>query len=845
MPPRTSGWRSPSGPPGWRRRPLRRPRPAARPRAGPLPERPVHPRPAPRPPRAGRASSPRRISHPGLRSRSPPRIALTSQIVVTARQSATAVVTSAQLNRGRHAGWPPCPRPGVVPGHLLRERVHRRDGRQHPQRRPASIQHAFDASISGAQWTLDAYTLTLSSFLMLSASTGGPHRAAEGLPDRPGRLHHRLAPVQSRAESGDAHHLPGRPGRRGQHAQPGRHVDHHQHVHRAPGEGQGHRGLGRRGGVSVAAGPLVGGALVEFVGWRSVFWVNIPIGIAAFVIAGLRRAGVERRRSPGSSIPAGQLLVIASVFLLTFGIIEAPNVGWGRRRPCSPGRLGGLSLRPRHRRTASPRAADRRQVLPVTAVLGGHRDRVAHVHRAGRVPDRQHPVSAGHPGLLPAGGGALHPADAPDAGAVRAGLRTGRRPLRAPAVPGDRPLREHLRRVAGRRPGRPSDRSAHVRLLRPHGVRARLDERRDHHDRRLGDAQLAGRGRRQHRVDHAADGGRRSGWPSSEASSPRTSPRWCRVPASPPPTGSAGRSSWSAGCWCSTIGLLTTRPVGAAGGLPEGARASAGEDRGIRRYAHDNVRMARAVPLGPDDPTVVGEYRITGKFDEPGPEDAYLATDPHGISVVIRLLAAVAEPDRVTAAVGPLKGCPRSASAQVPGSGTLGDRPYVVSEHVDGPTLAEAVQENGVLTERRCTRLAVGTIERGGRHPPGRGVLHGDIRPGRWCSGPTAPEWRISGLTRRCAPPRTTVTRHVGKPAYRAPEEFSDAQAGAPRRRLRVGGHDGVRGHGTGPLRRGLGRGDGQPGAARPRRSRRDRRRAAQCAVGLPVQGPWRPAGRQ
>ncbi|WP_062433742.1 protein kinase domain-containing protein [Herbidospora daliensis] len=189
--------------------------------------------------------------------------------------------------------------------------------------------------------------------------------------------------------------------------------------------------------------------------------------------------------------------------------------------------------------------------------------------------------------------------------------------------------------------------------------------------------------------------------------------------------------------------------------------------------------MGRAVPLGPDDPTDVGEYRITGKIDEPGPEDAYLATDPRGTPVVIRLLAPVAEPHRVTAAVDPLRGVPAFCVAQVLGGGTLGDRPYVVSEHVEGPTLAEAVQESGVLTGAALHRLAVGTMSAVvAIHQAG--VLHGDIRPATIVLGPDGPRMADFGLNEALRTSETTVTRHVGKPAYRAPEEFDAAPPGPP-----------------------------------------------------------------
>ncbi len=80
-------------------------------------------------------------------------------------------------------------------------------------------------------------------------------------------------------------------------------------------------------GVSMALGPVVGGLLVSTVGWRSIFWINIPVGLTAAVLA-LRyipesKAAVARRVDI-----LGQVLVIMLLASLTYGIIEAPSRGW-------------------------------------------------------------------------------------------------------------------------------------------------------------------------------------------------------------------------------------------------------------------------------------------------------------------------------------------------------------------------------------------------------------------------------------------------------------------------------------------------------------------------------------
>jgi EmrB/QacA subfamily drug resistance transporter len=80
-------------------------------------------------------------------------------------------------------------------------------------------------------------------------------------------------------------------------------------------------------GISMALGPLVGGSLTQSIGWRSIFWINVPIGAAAIVLA--QRFVPESRAPVARRIdPVGQILVFAALASLTYAVIEGPYHGW-------------------------------------------------------------------------------------------------------------------------------------------------------------------------------------------------------------------------------------------------------------------------------------------------------------------------------------------------------------------------------------------------------------------------------------------------------------------------------------------------------------------------------------
>ena len=80
-------------------------------------------------------------------------------------------------------------------------------------------------------------------------------------------------------------------------------------------------------GLALALGPVIGGLLTEAISWRAIFWINIPVGLAAIVLT--QRLVPESRAPHARPLdPVGQTLVIALLASTVFAIIEAPEAGW-------------------------------------------------------------------------------------------------------------------------------------------------------------------------------------------------------------------------------------------------------------------------------------------------------------------------------------------------------------------------------------------------------------------------------------------------------------------------------------------------------------------------------------
>jgi EmrB/QacA subfamily drug resistance transporter len=191
-----------------------------------------------------------------------------------------------------------------------------------------AIRTEFGASVAKLQWTIDAYTLVLASLLMVSGSTA----------DRVGRrrtfqaglvlfgIGSLLCGFATSIDLLIAFRVLQAIG--GSMLNP---VAMSIITNTFTNPRERAQAIGVWGGVvglSMAVGPVVGGALVDAAGWRFIFWINVPVTVAAVLMTAFfvpeSRAAIPRRMDP-----VGQVLVVLLLGGLTYGIIEGRTAGWG------------------------------------------------------------------------------------------------------------------------------------------------------------------------------------------------------------------------------------------------------------------------------------------------------------------------------------------------------------------------------------------------------------------------------------------------------------------------------------------------------------------------------------
>jgi EmrB/QacA subfamily drug resistance transporter len=190
-----------------------------------------------------------------------------------------------------------------------------------------SLQRQFHASTSGLQWVVDAYLLVLAVLLLFSGSTGdrfGRRRVFQtGLvifgagsalcSVAPSLLF--LVVFRMLQAVGGSMLTPNT-------------LSIIRNVFNEPRERAAAIGVwGGVSGLSTAAGPVLGGVLIQLLDWRAVFWVNLPIVALALVLT-RRFVPESRAERPRHFDPPGQILAVVLLGTLTYGIIEGPTRGW-------------------------------------------------------------------------------------------------------------------------------------------------------------------------------------------------------------------------------------------------------------------------------------------------------------------------------------------------------------------------------------------------------------------------------------------------------------------------------------------------------------------------------------
>ncbi|RBQ16050.1 serine/threonine protein kinase [Spongiactinospora rosea] len=183
------------------------------------------------------------------------------------------------------------------------------------------------------------------------------------------------------------------------------------------------------------------------------------------------------------------------------------------------------------------------------------------------------------------------------------------------------------------------------------------------------------------------------------------------------------------------------------------------------------------LPLTPGDPPSLGEFRLAGRLGEGGQGVVYLAHDPSGRQVAVKLLSRV-DPEsraRLERELTALSSVASFCTARLLKADVTGRRPYVVSEYVEGPALDRRVAERGPLRDGDLERLAVGTATAlAAVHAAG--VVHRDFKPANVLLGPDGPRVVDFGIAR--AEGASTLTSGlIGTPAYLSPEQIAGTPA--------------------------------------------------------------------
>jgi serine/threonine protein kinase len=184
--------------------------------------------------------------------------------------------------------------------------------------------------------------------------------------------------------------------------------------------------------------------------------------------------------------------------------------------------------------------------------------------------------------------------------------------------------------------------------------------------------------------------------------------------------------------------------------------------------------------LRDDDPRQAGPYALLGRLGEGGMGVVYLGRGPDGGRVAVKLIHARMDADagfrrRFAREVAAAKRVARFCTAPVLDAEVEGETAYLVTEYVEGPSLADAVRDSGPLTGSALDGLAA-AMAMALRAIHGAGVVHRDLKPSNVLLSQVGPKVIDFGIARLAGSEVSSAI--VGTPSYMSPEQVSGSDIG-------------------------------------------------------------------